>query len=170
MNLNSGWHVLYVKPNWEKKVYLNLERMNLESFLPQTKTVTKWSDRKKVAMKPLFPSYVFVKINSSLEFHKALSVDGSYAYIRFGKTYAKVSEKEINHIKLLADDTNISDIEIKANVPKIGDIKKITYGPLNGLECEVIKTGNYKKIIVRIDSLQQNITATIPLYAFENSF
>ena len=69
---------------------------------------------------------------------------------------------------MLIGDKNISDIETNVEFPKIGEVKKITYGPLNGLDCEIIKADNLNKIIVRIDSLQQNIMATIPLYAFED--
>lgn len=164
MNFTTGWYALYVKSRWEKKVYESLKEISLESFLPQIKTVRQWSDRKKTILKPLFPSYVFVNINSSLEFHKALSVNGACAYIKFGKEYARVTEKEINLIKLLIGDKNISGIETNVTLPKIGEIKKITYGPLNGLDCEIIKADNHNKIIVRIDSLQQNIMATIPSY------
>jgi transcription antitermination factor NusG len=169
MNFTIGWYALYVKSRWEKNVYESLKDISLESFLPQIKTVKQWSDRKKTILKPLFPSYVFVNINTSLEFHKALSVNGACAYIRFGKEYARVTEKEINQIKLLIGDKNISDIETNVELPKIGEVKKITYGPLNGLDCEIIKADNHNKIIVRIDSLQQNIMATIPSYVLSKA-
>ncbi|AGC75294.1 transcription antitermination factor NusG [Nonlabens dokdonensis] len=164
MNFAIGWYALYVKSRWEKKVYESLKDISLESFLPQITTVKQWSDRKKTILKPLFSSYVFVNINSSLEFHKALSVNGACAYIRFRKEYAKVTEKETNQIELLTGDKNISDIETNVVLPKIGEIKKNTYDPLNGLDCEIIKADNHNKIIVRIDSLQQSIMATIPSY------
>jgi|TARA_B110000495_G_C22945384_1_gene553399 transcription antitermination factor NusG len=160
MAFNIGWHVLYVKSRWEKKVHESLGEISLESFLPQLKTVKQWSDRKKIILKPLFPSYVLVNINSSLEFHKALSVNGASAFIRFGKEYARVTEKEINQIKFLIENTDAEKIEVDAELPKIGEIKKITHGPLSGLECEVLKTGNVNKIIVRIHSLQQNMIAS----------
>lgn len=164
MSFKSGWYVIYVNPNSEKKVYERLRNISIESFMPEIKIIRKWSDRKKTILKPLFPSYVFVNINSYLEFHKALSVNGACAYIQFGKEYARVTEKEINQIKLLIGDKNISDIETNVELPKIGEVKKITYGPLNGLDCKIIKADNHNKIIVRIDSLQQNIMATIPSY------
>ncbi len=169
MNFTVGWHVLYVKSRWEKKVFESLKDISLEPFLPQVKTVRQWSDRKKTILRPLFPSYIFVNINSSLEFHKALSVDGASAYIRFGKEYALVTEKEINQIKFLMGDENIIDIETNIALPKVGQTKKITYGPLNGLNCEIIKVDNHNKIIVRIDSLQQNIVATLPLHVLSKS-
>lgn len=167
MTFNIGWHVLYVKSRWEKKVYASLQEISLESFLPQVKTVQQWSDRKKTIIKPLFPSYVFVNINSSLEFHKALSVNGACAYIRFGKEYARVTEKEVNQIKLLVGAKDVTDVVMDTQLPKVGEIKKIVYGPLSGLECEVLKVGNVNKIIVYIHSLGQNITASIPSYYFE---
>jgi len=169
MNFNIGWHVLYVKSRWEKKVHASLQEISLESFLPQVKTIKQWSDRKKTVLKPLFPSYVFVNINSSLEFHKALSVNGACAYIRFGKEYARVTEKEITQIQLLVGDKDITDVVMDAQLPKVGETKRIAYGPLSGLECEVLKVGNVNKIIVQIDSLQQNITASIPSYYFEET-
>ncbi len=50
----------------------------------------------------------------------------------------------------------------ESGLPCVGDFKRLTYGPLQGLECEVIKVNNVSKVVVRIDSLQQNIIATVP--------
>ncbi|KAA2215786.1 UpxY family transcription antiterminator [Maribacter flavus] len=168
MNTNqSGWHVLYVKSRWEKKVFDSLEEISLKAFLPRIKVINQWKDRKKAVHKPLFSSYVFVYIKSSLEFYKALSIDGACAYIRFGNEYATVREKEIEHIRLLIGDKEITNIETGVKMPKIGDYKKILFGPLKGLECEVLKADNYGKIFVQINSLRQNIMATVPLHHLE---
>ncbi|UZO79154.1 hypothetical protein NBT05_09240 [Aquimarina sp. ERC-38] len=83
-NFKSGWYVLYVQLCHEKKVHNLLEENQLESFLPMIKTVREWSDRKKTIFKLLFLSYFFVKVSSSLEHHKSLSVDGAYRYVHFG--------------------------------------------------------------------------------------
>lgn len=162
MNYTNGWHVIYVKSRWEKRVYESLKEISLEPFLPLTKTLRQWSDRKKVIFRPLIPSYVFVNLNSPKEFHKALSVDGACSFIRFGKEYAKVTDKEINNMKFLVEDQNIIDLETNYQAPKVGEVRKINYGSLQGLECEVLKVNNTNKIVVRIDSLQQNIIATVP--------
>ncbi len=162
MNYSSGWHVVYVRSRWEKKVHESLKEISLETFLPLAKTIKQWSDRKKVVLKPLLPSYVFVNLNSPMEFHKTLSVDGVCSFIRFGKEYAKVTDKEINNLRSLVEDKNIMDLQTENNLPKIGDKRIISFGSLEGIECEVIKVNNSNKIVVRIDSLQQNIIATVP--------
>ncbi|MEM6686119.1 MAG: UpxY family transcription antiterminator [Bacteroidota bacterium] len=169
MKFTVGWYVLYVKSRWEKKVHQSLCEIPVESFLPQIKTVRQWSDRKKTVVTSLFPSYVFVYIRSSLEFHQALSVYGACAYIRFGKDYARVTEKEINQIKLLTGDTDIIDFEVTSQLPKVGETKRIIYGPLRGLNCEIVKADNLNKITVRLDSLRQNITVTTPSYYLEEA-
>ncbi|CAM1363010.1 NusG antitermination factor [Tenacibaculum sediminilitoris] len=169
MNFNNGWYVLYVKPRWENKVNESLKEIYLESFLPQIKTIKQWSDRKKTILKPMFPSYVFVNISSSLDFYRALSVNGACAYISFGREYARVTEKEINQIKFLVGDKKVTNIETNIDLPKVGETKKITYGPLSGLDCEVVKVDNQNKIIVRLDSLRQNIVATVSLNCLQTA-
>ncbi|MBL6449618.1 UpxY family transcription antiterminator [Fulvivirga sp. 29W222] len=166
MSFSNAWYVLYVKSRSEKKVADSLEEISLKSFLPLVRTVREWSDRKKTILKPLFPSYVFVNINTQSEFHRALSVNGACGYIRFGIEYAQVSDNEIKQIQYLVGDENITDIETNVHLPKVGELRKITYGPLSGLECEILETSNLNKIIVRIDSLRQNIKATVPAHAF----
>ncbi|WP_420574982.1 UpxY family transcription antiterminator [Kordia sp.] len=167
-HLYNGWHVLYVRSRHEKKVYEALLDLSLDVFLPLMKTKKKWSDRIKIVYQPLFPSYVFVNLNSPSDYNKALSVSGACAYIKFGRDFAKVSEDEINKIKLLVGSEDINNLVTDANIPKVGEIKKIEFGSLSGLECEILKADNINKIIVRIESLQQNITAVIPSYYFEN--
>ncbi len=159
-----GWYVLYVRSCQEKKVHNLLQENQLESYLPMTKTVRQWSDRKKVISKPIFPSYVFVKLNTSLEFYNALTIEGACAYIRFGNEYARVKEDEISKIKLFIDSEDVDDIKISNCSFEVGEIKKINFGSLRGLECEILKVNNTNKMVVRIDSLQQNIIATLPSY------
>lgn len=162
-NFTKNWLVLYVRSRWEKKVHDALERIDIESFLPLTQTSKQWSDRKKIIYEPLFPSYVFVKIKSSLDFHKALSTNGACSYISFGREYAKVHSSEIDKIKMLVNAENILDLEVDNNPIKVGLVKTIKQGSLRGLECEILKINNKNKVVVRIDSLQQNILATIPV-------
>ncbi|WP_438711344.1 UpxY family transcription antiterminator [Aquimarina muelleri] len=161
-SLKTGWHVLYVRSCQEKKVHELLQENQLESFLPMLKVTKQWSDRKKTILKPFFPSYVFVKINSAKDFNRTLSIEGACNYVCFGKEYARVKREEIFKIKLLTDLDDIYDIKTIRQSLEVGEIRKINFGTLNGLECEILKVNNINKIVVRIDSLKQNIIATLP--------
>lgn len=162
MDYINGWHVLYVKSRWERRVYESLKEIGLESFLPQMQTIKQWSDRKKTVLQPLFPSYVFTHLKSLKEFHKALSINGVCCYVRFGNKYARVTEKEIEKMKFLASSKNLEVMDSEKTFPKVGETKKIATGPLSNFECKVLKVNNQSKVIVRIDSLKQNFIVTVP--------
>ena len=160
--LKTGWYILYVKSRHERKVDNLLKEVGLESFLPLVKTVRIWSDRKKTIEVPLFPSYVFVKIESARDFHKAFSINGACTFVRCGQAYSTIRESEINKIKFMLNTEDVKDIEKTTTVLEQGEIALIQYGAFTGLECEVLKINNSNKIVVRMDSLNQNITATLP--------
>jgi len=158
----SGWHVLYVKSRHEKKVNFLLKESKLESFVPTVTTIRQWSDRKKKIQKPLFPSYVFVNIKSKQEFYSALTIQGVFKYLRFGDYIATVKEQDISIMKGLLKLNGISDVSTNNYLPAIGERMKINSGQLSGLRCQVVKTKNSNRVFVRIDSLGQNIIASIP--------
>lgn len=163
MNFNSGWHVLYVRANHEKKIHDLLQDYQLESFLPSIKKIRKYRNCKKLISAPLFPSYVFVKLESTLDLHRALSLKSSCAFIKFAGNYALVTEEEIARIKLLLKINGLREVEVNSNPVEVGDIKMLTVSPFEGMECEVINANNKNKIVVRLKSIGQNITATVPL-------
>lgn len=156
------WYVLYVKARHERKIESLLNENQIETFLPLVKTVREWSDRKKEIEMPLFPSYIFVKINLKKDTHKVLSVKSYCFLIRFGKEFAKVQEYEINSIKLLINMNVPIKVENYAPLLKVGEYRRIDKGALKGLNCEIIKADNENKVVVRIDSIKQNIVATVP--------
>ena len=159
---NKGWHVIYVRSQHEKNVDRLLKEQEIESFLPLSTTIRTWSDRKKKIQQPLFPSYVFVNIKSRMDFHQTLSVRGVCDYLKFGDEYAKVSDKEIGQIKCLVGTEDVNDISVsRTSRLNVGEIKKVMYGPLKGLECQILRVKNAAKVIVSISSLRQSITATL---------
>jgi transcription antitermination factor NusG len=169
MTNSYGWHVIYVKSRHEKKVHEELERKGIESFLPLVATERQWSDRIKIVHTPLFPGYVFVNIKSAFDFHNVLTVESVHAYIRFGNEYGRVTKKEMTQMRLLVEGTNIEDIELNAELPNVGDRLKIEQGELSGLECEVYRIDNKNKVSVWINSINQNISATIPSDYFQKN-
>ncbi len=165
------WHVLYIKHRHEKKVDELLQKKNIEVFLPMIKSIKIWSDRKKKIYTPLFTRYLFVKIHSKKDFYEALSTDGVIKYVKFGSDYALVRTNEIFQIKQLLNLEGAANIKVENYLPERGQKMKICYGPLNGLDCEVVDVNNKFKIVVRIESIQNYITAHLPsLYLEPKAF
>lgn len=162
MKLEKGWYVLYVKTKHERKISEAITELGIETYLPMKTTLRKWSDRTKKITVPLFSNYLFVNVQSPNDFYHSLNVTNAFCYLRFGSKYARVREEEIRKIKYFLSNNEISDIDTTEKVPVVGEKVNIQYGPLEGLECEIISVNNTKKILVRIESIQKNIMATLP--------
>ncbi len=157
----GGWYLLYVKSRFERKVKKLLLEEQFKVFLPLVKTTRQWSDRKKVIEVPLFPSYLFVEITSKNSLSRALSIQGACVYIRFGNEFAIAHQSEIDRIKCLVNLKGLEDITISDCNLLRGEKYVIQSGPLVGLECEIIQ-GSKNKIIVRVESIRQNVIVTLP--------
>ena len=105
----------------------------------------------------------FVKIESILDLHKALSLKSSCYFIKFAEKHALITEEEIRRIKILSKIDGLKEVELNSKSIKIGETKLLKVSPFEGMECEVINVKNKNKITVRIKSIRQNITATVPL-------
>ncbi|MEI3791869.1 MULTISPECIES: transcription termination/antitermination protein NusG [unclassified Chryseobacterium] len=163
MNFIKGWYVIYTKSRYEKKTAQMLTEQNFKVYLPLQKIISQWSDRKKNVEKPLFSSYIFIYLETIKDYLRALTVDGVVIFVKFGGRLVRVLDDEINKVKIFLN--QFSEVEIR-NIQdlKIGEKRKITSGPFENYECEIIKIDNKQKICVRIDSLQQSLVAEIHSY------
>ncbi len=156
----NRWYAIYTHPRAEKQVFKRLLEADIETFLPLQKTFRQWSDRKKLVEKPLLSSYVFVKIRAK-NFPTVYKTHGVVKFISFEGQPVPIPQNQIDNLRLLVN----SDSEIEVTGEKLGkgDNVEVTSGSLVGLTGELISIGGKKRVVVRIDRLDQNILVTIPV-------
>lgn len=155
----KAWYVLRTKPRSEKQVNKRLVENAIETFLPMYSTLRQWSDRKKKIEVPLFPSYIFVHI-SDKEFHIPFVTPGVYHFVNFDGIPAIVPQRDIDNLKILMD-TN-SELEVSKRKFHPGQKVKVIIGLLIGLTGELVQSGRSKRLLVRIESIEQNLLVKIP--------
>lgn len=154
------WYAIYTNPRAEKLVNSRLLEAGVETYLPLQKTYRQWSDRKKLIEKPLLSSYVFVKV-VPVEFPKVFRTIGVVKFISFEGKPVPIPQKQIDNLKLLIDSN--AEIEVSSDKFEKGDNVEVVTGSLRGLTGELVKVHGRKKVIIRIDKLEQNIIVTIPV-------
>jgi transcription antitermination factor NusG len=159
---NPGWFVIYTKPRHEKKVADQLEKTRISHFLPLVKRLRNWSDRRKYIDTPLFPSYIFVRLEDPQSYFTSLEIFGVIQYVRTGKKIAAVSEEVINNLRLIISNSP-DEIEVSAENIYPGKKLFISEGPFTGFSCEVIQHKGKQKILVRIELLQRSILLDMPV-------
>ncbi len=163
MNFMKGWYVIYTKSRYEKKTAQILTEQNFKVYLPLNKTISQWSDRKKKVEKPLFSSYVFIYLETIKDYLRALAIEGVVIFIKFGNRLVRVLDEEIDRIRVFLNE--FSDVELRNSLDiKVGEKRRISSGPFENYDCEIIKIDNKKKICVRIESLKYSILAEMHSY------
>ena len=158
-NADRHWYVIQTRPRYEKKVYEQIKAKGIEVFLPQVITIRKWSDRKKKISVPLFSGYLFVHADEDERYSAIKEVVGALKYVFFRGQPAKVTEKEINNIKLSLQAPERFKIE-NTNIEK-GDLVKITGGVFTGMEGIVTELrGNYK-LTINIYELSMSLNVVL---------
>jgi len=155
----NKWYAVYTKPRAEKLVYKRLVDSGIETFLPLQKTMRQWSDRRKMVEKPLLSSYIFVKTQPKF-FPVVYKTVGVVRLITFEGKAVAIPEYQINNLRLIIN----SDAEVEVTTEKLdkGDIVEVTTGSLKGLIGELIKINSRKRVVIRLDKIDQNIVLTIP--------
>ena len=158
-SFNQGWALIYTKPRHEKKVFGQLTEMGLNSFLPLTQKIRTWRNQKKYVNEPMFPGYVFIKVNKPEDYYKSLECYGSLYYVKFGKEIAKVNNETIDKLKIIVEEK--LDVEVSDTRFSPGQIVEIKKGVFLGVHCEVVNHKNMDTILVRIPLLNRNVLAHI---------
>ncbi len=94
-NSTKKWYALYTKPGCEKKVANLLSRKNIENYCPLKR---QWNGRKKVALEPLFNSYVFVQTTDT-EMLNIRMTDSVVNFVYWLGTPAVIHDEEIEIMK-----------------------------------------------------------------------
>ncbi|HXJ07203.1 MAG TPA: UpxY family transcription antiterminator [Candidatus Acidoferrum sp.] len=156
-NQQWPWFAILVKTSREKTANLLLENAGYECFLPISKYMRRWSDRMKEVEVPLFPGYLFCRMNA----HNRLPVlmtPGVIQIVGVGKTPIPVGEEEIAAIQR-AGRSGL------ATMPwpylQVGHVARIEDGPLQGMSGIVIKIKSGLKLVLSVNLLQRSVAVEI---------
>ncbi len=154
MTTTKKWYVIYTKARAEKKINFRLQAIGIETYLPLTKILRQWSDRKKWVEVPLFNSYIFVKI-SLKEYENVRRVDGVVNFIYHLRKPAVIRDEEIEAIEKFLANTEHKSIEFVPN-----EKVEIGEGLLMGKKGKILKIGK-NKVILLIEDLDTVIKAEL---------
>lgn len=156
--------VCYTAPRAEKKVNERLKSWDIEAFLPTQRVLKQWSDRKKWVEEALFRSYIFVKVKPT-EQGQVLQVPGILRFIYYLGKPAEISEKQIEDIRaLLRNEVPLKAFPIDL---KKGDLIRITAGPLKDIEGELMEIQGKRKLLIRLNGIEQSVVASISAHQIE---
>jgi len=132
---NLRWHLVFTKPRGEDTAKINLERQGYRVYFPRVQQKILSRDRWRDAIDSLFPRYLFVQLNATLQSLAPIrSTLGVVNVVRFGNNYVVVPDKIVDGLISYADpDTGLHQLCV-GPLFEFGSAVRITSGVLAGLE------------------------------------
>ncbi len=153
----NPWYALRVKSNFERSVSEALRGKGLEEFLPLYRSRRRWSDRFKVVDLPLFPGYVFCRIDPAHKLRVA-TTPGFLYIVGIGHAPAPVDENEIAAIQAVVR-SGLAAQPWPFLV--VGQSVRLDYGPLSGIEGVLVRVDGRNRIAVSVTLLHRSVTVEV---------
>ncbi len=155
----ARWYAVHTRSRHERKVKIELTRLDFEVFLPEYRTWSRRRDRRKLIEKSLFPGYLFVR--TDLDPESRLDIISAPSVVRIvGIRYQPVPipDDEVESVRLLLGAA--PDISPQDRLPK-GQKVQIMEGPLRGVIGRVEDTARGKRIVVSVELLGRSVSASL---------
>ena len=153
------WFALQVRCRREALVANHLEGQGLECFVPLYKSTRRWSDRLKEVEQPLFPGYLFCRLNLSNR-GPVLMTPGVQQIVGFGRTPVPVEEREVESIRQV----------LASGLPSlpwpylhIGERVRVNHGSMVNLEGILVNFKGSNRVVLSVTLLQRSVALEIDL-------
>ncbi len=124
--MQKNWYLIYTKPKCEKKVASLLSKRKIENFCPQNRTQVKKIRKNIMVAKPLFSSYVFVRVEEE-KVSSLRQVENALNLVYWKGQPAIIKDEEIAIIKSFINDHQ--DIRLEKTPVDKSDIARIIDRP-----------------------------------------
>jgi len=153
------WYAAYTCVHHEKKIAEQLERRDVESFLPLYETVHRWKDRRVRVELPLFPGYVFVRITLKDRL-QVLEIPSVVRLVGFNSHPCALADEEMDALR------NRLSRQLRAQpcpYLTVGRRVRIIGGPLAGLEGILLRKKGTLRVVLSIDMLLRSIIVDVDI-------
>jgi transcription antitermination factor NusG len=157
----TRWFVCHTKPRTEKKFAGLLQREGFTHYLALLESVRRYGTQRKVFTKPLFPGYVFARIQPE---------NRARLYQQDLLVRALLVENEATFEDQLATVKAVCASGFEAALHPLirkGTRVRVQDGPLHGLVGYVDNPENPRGIVVSVDVLQQGLLVRLPLASLQ---
>ncbi|MEO8258501.1 MAG: UpxY family transcription antiterminator [Acidobacteriota bacterium] len=152
------WFAIWTRSRHEQVVREQLERKQVDAFLPTVPKWSRWKDRKKKIDWPLFPGYCFARFDPANTL-AILKCAGVVNIVSFEGKPAPIPEYELDSIRVLVR----SDLQYDP-CPMIreGTMVEVVHGPLRGVVGRLLrKDAKRASLVLSVDLIGQGVSVEV---------
>jgi transcription antitermination factor NusG len=156
--IESCWLAVQTKPRHEKRVAAELEEKGVVAFLPLSREIHQWSDRKREVEVPLFSTYVFVRIEEPNSRIKVLQTNGVFHFVGVRGAGSPIPDEQIETLQTIIRHKVFFSQHPFLN---IGQKVRVRGGSLDGICGVLAAINNDRSLIVSVDTIQRSLAVRI---------
>ncbi len=157
IEVDSQWYAAHTCSRHEKRVVSQLVEKHIDCFLPVYQSIHRWRDRYQEVELPLFPGYVFVRINLKDRL-RVLQSAGVVRFVSFNGTPAPLDAAEIENLR----NSLLNGMRAEPH-PYLaaGRRVRVIRGALAGMEGVVQRRKDKFRIVISVDLIMRSLAAEV---------
>lgn len=161
----SAWFAVETRPRHEKAVSAALREKGFEHFLPLFSEKHQWSDRTRVVDMPVFPRYVFVRIEPTIDVRvPVLRIKGVMGFVGNRGLGAAIPLSQIENVRNII--ANAVPFAPHAFLD-VGQRVRILGGSLAGVEGVLAAINGDQSLVVSVELIRRSLAIRIEGYRVE---
>jgi transcriptional antiterminator RfaH len=157
-----SWYCVQTHARAEEKAHANLEAQGYVSYLPSQLKRIAHARRITWARRPLFPRYLFVRVEENEAWRPIRSTFGVTDIIAFGEKPTPVPESLIAELKQAEDADGLIVIGRHAQFER-GQSVEISDGPLAGQAAIFDCVADHERVFILLDLLNRQVRVRVPV-------
>jgi transcriptional antiterminator RfaH len=156
---SSRWYLIRCKPRQDQRALENLERQAYQCF-QATRAVERVRDgRKKIAVEPLFPGYIFIRLDRvSDNWQPICSTRGVNQIVRFNEHPLPVQDDVIDEIRSSSYRSATGEPYLAS-----GDRVRIVGGAFSEIEAIFVASDGNERVTLLLNILHSDHALSFPL-------
>lgn len=153
------WYALQIRQRGRELCEQMLSNAGYEYFSPCARVERQWSDRKKIAHLPLFPGYIFCRLDPNKRL-PVLKLPAVIGIVSAGKRLLEVDSVELEAIR-----TAVASKLPVESVPYLlpGEKVMISSGPLRGVLGVLERVKKQPRLLLSVTMLNRSISVEVDM-------
>lgn len=155
----AAWVVVNTQPHREHIAVDQLGRQNFDVYCPRIRKRIRHARKTQEILRPLFPGYVFVRVNSNLDcWRPILSTVGVRTLVRCGDRPSLLDSRFVDALKA----REIDGAVVRPASPfRIGQQVRIAGGPFDGIVASILEMEEKDRLVLLLDFLNRPMKARV---------
>ena len=151
------WYAVFTYPQHEKSVARQFAARDIESFLPTYETIHLWKNRQRMRLVlPLFPSYLFVHIDSTQR-TKVLQSSGVLQIVGNSKQSIALPDPEIEFLRSGFCKHRVEPFRELV----VGQTVRIKSGIMQGVQGTLVKRNSNMRFVLTLSLINQHASVLV---------